>query len=118
MTSSRARREQNMAWRTYGLALGAWTLAAAAPLAECPAPVPPPVSERPAKPALPERPSCAIAAACKRGEADAYNRAVAVYNLKAVDFQAASQAYVARLNAYVAAAEAYAKCEVAALNAG
>lgn len=86
--------------------------------AECEAPSPPAASERPAKPASPERPRCANTGSCDAGEADRYNAAVAVFNDKAKVYARDLQAYVDRLNAYVAAAGAYAKCEVAATNAG
>jgi hypothetical protein len=85
--------------------------------AECLAPNPPSPSERPVKPASPERPRCANTGSCGPGEADRYNAAVAVFNDKAKVYAAELQAYVDRLNAYVAAAGAYAKCEVAATNA-
>jgi hypothetical protein len=86
--------------------------------AECAAPTPPAPLERPAKPVSPERPRCANTGSCGAGEADRYNAAVAVFNDKAKIYARDLQAYVDRLNAYVAAAGAYAKCEVAATNAG
>jgi hypothetical protein len=91
---------------------------AAAQTAACVAPKPPATSERPARPAPPQRPRCADSGACEQGEAAAYNKAIATFNAHARDYAKDTQVYVAKLNAYVAAAEAYAKCEVGALNAG
>jgi hypothetical protein len=84
----------------------------------CVAPVAPAASERPARPQAPPVPICAKTQNCGEGVAADYNRRVNAFNAQAKGFEKETQAYVAKLNAFVAAAEAYAKCEVAALNAG
>jgi len=62
-------------------------------------------------------PACTTSDSCRHGESSTYNKAVEAFNQRQRTYQDVGQAYVAKLNAYVAAAEAYARCELAELNA-
>ncbi|MFC6788865.1 hypothetical protein ACFQE0_04025 [Methylobacterium komagatae] len=80
--------------------------------ASCTVPVPPPVGERPVKPALPQKPACLDAKeGCPGWEAYSFNDAVKAYNLQAQAFRPLAEAYLQKLNAYVKASSAYAQCE-------
>jgi hypothetical protein len=76
------------------------------------------VAERPTRPEPPPLPACASSGSCGDGVADDYNRRVNAFHDRAKDYQKDTHAYVAKLNAFVAGAEAFAKCEVAAMSAG
>ena len=93
------------------------TQAPPAPLvSSCTVPVPPPVGERPAKPALPQKPACLDAkGGCPGWEAYSYNDAVKAYNAQAQAFRPLAEAYLQKLNAYVKASSAYAQCEAEAM---
>lgn len=90
---------------------------APAPVAtSCTVPVPPPVGERPTKPALPQKPACLDAKeGCPGWEAYSYNDAVKAYNNQAQAFRPLAEAYLQKLNAYVKASSAYAQCEAEAM---
>ncbi|ACL56260.1 hypothetical protein [Methylobacterium nodulans] len=92
-------------------------LAAAGPArAACTVPTPPPVSEKPVKPALPEKPACLDAkGGCPGFEAYTFNDAVKAYNAKLPAYRAGAEAYAGKLKAYVDASVAYANCEMKSL---
>jgi hypothetical protein len=84
--------------------------------AACTPPVPPPATERPEKPPLPEKPACLSAKdGCPGFEAYTYGDAVKAYNAKLPAYKTVAQAYADKLKAYVDASVAYAKCEMKAM---
>jgi len=88
----------------------------------CVAPGPTPAdSERPAPmPPMPTAPKCVNPrgiSRCPEAAAQPYSNQVAAYNYEVRMHAAQDQAFVARLNAWTQQVEAYAQCEVNALNA-
>ncbi|GJD51664.1 hypothetical protein OPKNFCMD_4419 [Methylobacterium crusticola] len=84
--------------------------------AACTAPVPPPVSERPVKPALPQKPPCLDAkGGCPGWEAYTYNDAIKAYNALLAPYKTGAEAYARRLKTYAEAGVAYANCEMQSL---
>ena len=84
--------------------------------AACTPPVPPPSAERPAKPALPQKPACLDAkGGCPGWEAYTYNDQIKAYNAQIQAFRPLAEAYVQKLNAYVKASADFAQCEVKVL---
>lgn len=84
--------------------------------AACLAPTPPPLEQRPTKPAVPAKPACLDAkGGCPGWEAYSFNDSVKAYNLQIEAYRPLAEAYVKALNAYVKASADYAQCEVKAL---
>jgi hypothetical protein len=85
-------------------------------LAACTAPVPPPVSEKPVKPALPQKPACLDAkGGCPGWEAYTYNDGIKAYNAQLGPYRTGAEAYARKLKAYADGSVAYANCEMQSL---
>ncbi len=84
--------------------------------AACTAPVPPPASEKPVKPALPQKPACLDAkGGCPGWEAYTYNDGIKAYNAQLGPYRAGAEAYARKLKAYADGGVAYANCEMQSL---
>ncbi|KMO10990.1 hypothetical protein [Methylobacterium platani] len=84
--------------------------------AACTAPMPPPASEKPVKPALPQKPACLDAkGGCPGWEAYTYNDGIKAYNAQLGPYRTGAEAYARKLKAYADGSVAYANCEMQSL---